>query len=283
MAESAVNLTRLATTGWWSAAARAYESQRDDRLFDDPWALLLLGEQSKVLLPQPGIAREAEAAFALYAVVTRFFDDYLLRVTREYGVRQVVVLASGLDTRAYRLTWPPHTRVFELERPHVLTYKSTRLAHAGVPTRCERHAVGVDLTHPWDDVLRAAGFDSSVPSAWLMEGFLYFLSEPAVLDLLERVSALSAQSSWIGLDVVNKQMLTSPLTRQWTEGMSAADVPWLFGDDDPVAMLERFGWSAQMTEPGIASADFGRAPYQYAAGSDGETPRSFLVTATRPS
>jgi methyltransferase (TIGR00027 family) len=273
-------LAKLAATGWWSAAARAYESRRDDRLFDDPWATLLLGQQANVLLPQSGLAADSRAAYELYAVVTRFFDDYLLRVTSELGVRQVVLLASGLDTRAYRLGWPSRTTLFELEQPHVLTYKDIQLDCAGVPASCRRHPVGVDLTAGWDAALRAAGFDASLPSAWLLEGFLYFLAKPDVVDLLNRVSELATTGSWIGLDVVNKAMLTSTWTRHWNDRMTAGDVPWLFTEDDPVALLERFGWRAQATQPGIGAAGYGRRPYDAAAGTDG-SPRSFLVTATR--
>lgn len=273
-------LAKLAATGWWSAAARAYESQRDDRLFEDPWAMLLLGQQAKVLLPQSGLAPETRSAYELYAVGTRFFDDYLLRATGELGVRQVVLLASGLDTRAYRLQWPTSTTVFELDRPHVLTYKDVQLDSAGVHAACARHPVGVDLTAGWDDALRAAGFDASLPSAWLLEGFLYFLAEPDVADLLGRISGLAATASWIGLDVVNKAMLTSPRTRHWTDRMSAGNAPWLFTEEDPVALLGRFGWGAEATEPGIGAAAFGRRPYDATAGTQA-SPRSFLVTATR--
>ena len=238
MAENAAKSAMLAMTGWWSAAARAYETKRDDRLFEDPWASLLLGQQAKVLLPQSGLARGTRAAYGLYAVITRFFDDFLLRVTREFGVRQVVLVASGLDTRGYRLAWPTGTNLFELERPHVLTYKDTQLACAGVPASCNRHAVGVDLTERWDDALRAVGFDPSLPSAWLLEGCVYFLPESAVHDLLRRIGALAAPKSWIGMDVVNTAMLASPQTRHWTVGMSAAEAPWLFTDDDPGALLQ---------------------------------------------
>jgi methyltransferase (TIGR00027 family) len=281
MVESAAKSVRLAMTGWWSAAAWAYETKRDDRLFEDPWASPLLGQQAKVLLPQSGLTRDTRAADELYAVITRYFDDYLLRVTREFGVRQVVLVASGLDTRGYRLAWPTGTNLFELERAHVLTYKDTQLGCAGVPASCNRHAVGVDLTERWDDSLRAVGFDPALPSAWLLEGFIYFLPEPAVNDVLRRISAFAASKSWIGMDVVNRAMLASPQTRHWTEGMSAAEAPWLFADDDPGAVLQRFGWRAETTEPGVGAADYGRTPYDPAARPDGEAPRSILVTATR--
>jgi methyltransferase (TIGR00027 family) len=228
------------------------------------------------------LAPDALAAFGLYAVVTRFFDDFLLRITTDCTVRQVVLAASGLDTRAFRLAWPPGTEVFELEQPHLLIYKDMLLAHVGVSSSsCVRHAVGVDLNRRWDYALRAAGFDASRPSVWLLEGFVYFLVEPAVLNLLAGITALAAPASWMGLDIVNTRMLVSPDTRHWNERMTAAGTPWMFSSDEPEALLQRFGWCAHSTEPGMEEAGYGRTPYGFSATSDRLAPRSFLVTAIR--
>jgi methyltransferase (TIGR00027 family) len=281
MVRSAAQLGTLATTAWWSAAARALESKRRDRLFDDPWAELLLGRQSEALLSDQTVAPDVLAAYELYAVVTRFFDDFLLHTATDCAVRQVVLVASGLDTRAFRLAWPPGTHVFELEQPHVLTYQDMWLAHAGVSPTCVRHAVGADLNRCWDRTLCAAGFDALRPSVWLLEGFLYFVAEPAVLRLLARITALAAHDSWMGLDIVNRAILVSPATRHWSERMAAAEMPWLFSCDEPEAFLQRFGWRARAVEPGMGQADFGRAPYGLPARGDRDAPRSFLVTALR--
>ena len=109
-------------TAWWSAAARALESKRSDRLFNDPPTAILLGQQYEAFLSQPRLTSDVSRAFDLYAVVTRFFDDFLLRITTDYAALQVILVASGLDTRPFRLTSPPDTELFELEKPHLLTY-----------------------------------------------------------------------------------------------------------------------------------------------------------------
>jgi methyltransferase (TIGR00027 family) len=275
------HLGTLALSAWWTAGARAVESRRIDRLFDDPWAAFLIGERYVDSLSEQRLTRSEVGAADLYAVVTRFFDDFLVHVTTDCGVRQVVLLASGLDTRPFRLTWPPGTELFELEQPALLTYKDVRLAYAGAAANCVRHGVSVDLTRPWEDSLRAAGFDSSTPSVWLLEGFLYFLAETAVLNLLAAITALAAPASWIGLDVVNKGMLDSTETRHWNESMTASGVPWLFSCDEPEALLARFGWCAHSTEPGDGAAAYGRTPYVLRARSQLSAPRSLLVTATR--
>ena len=113
MSQNTSRLDALAWTGWWTAAARARESQRSDRLFDDVWAIYLVGLRA---LDEFNRAMEEHGTEIgdLHAVTTRFFDDFLLRVTGTDEVRQVVLVASGLDTRAFRLPWPPETRLFEL-------------------------------------------------------------------------------------------------------------------------------------------------------------------------
>ena len=280
MVARADQLGTLAMSAWWTAAARALESQRSDRLFDDPWAALLIGQRYEALLSEQRLTRAEVGAFELYAVVTRFFDDFLLHITTDCAVRQVVLVASGLDTRPFRLTWPPRTELFELEQPALLTYKAAQLAHAGAAANCARHTVGVDLNRRWEDSLRAAGFNPSMPSVWLLEGFLYFLAEPAILKLLAAITALAAPASWIGLDIVNNGMLVSPDTRHWNEGMTASGAPWLFSSDEPEALLAQFGWCAHSTEPGEGAAGYGRTPYGLRASSQRGAPRSLLVTAT---
>ena len=94
----AVNL--VGSTAHWTAAVRAKESERPDRLFDDPWAAALAGEAGMAWL-------EPRTPDSLAPIVlrTRYFDDFLQRITRQSGIRQVVLLAAGLDTRAFRLSW----------------------------------------------------------------------------------------------------------------------------------------------------------------------------------
>jgi methyltransferase (TIGR00027 family) len=281
MSLHASRLDALAMTAWWTAAARARESQRCDRLFDDPWATILVGLQGVEEFDRAITAHGAGTA-DLHAVITRFFDDFLLRVTGTGAVQQVIVVASGLDTRAFRLPWPPQTRLFELEQPQVIAYKDSRFSLIGATPRCERHAIGVNLNEPWADSLCRAGFHQSQRSVWLLEGFLYFLAEPAVLDLLGVITGLAAPGSWLGLDVVNGDMLTSPSTRHWNERMAAVGAPWLFTSDEPEAVLAEFGWSATVVQPGEKEADFGRSPYPLSRRGTPGVPQSFLVTAARP-
>ena len=275
MASREARLAAVAKTAWWSATARAVESQRRDHLFEDPWAVLLLGPQHQALLSERRISADEATAFELYGAVTHFFDDFLLRITAD-GVRQVVLLASGLDTRAFRLPWPSDTKLFELEQPHVLTYKGMQLSRASASAACDWHPVGVDLNESWEHALVQSGFDPSRPCVWLLEGFLYFLPESAVRKLLGTITALSAPKSWVGLEVIDKDTPLSPATRHWKQEMADAGVPWLFSTDRPEALLDPAAWDADCTQPGMADASYGDAHHRVGPGSG-----LFLITASR--
>jgi len=134
----------LAATARWTAGVRARESARADHLFSDPWAAALAGPEGAEWVGQ----RDADRLEAI-SIRTRFFDDFLQRITRQPGIRQVVLLAAGLDTRAYRLSWPSDTRLFELDQPQVLQAKAETLHALGAQPACPRQALGVDLSEPW--------------------------------------------------------------------------------------------------------------------------------------
>jgi methyltransferase (TIGR00027 family) len=276
------DLAAIARTARWTAAVRAHESTRaNDRLFCDPWATDLAGADGEAwwqgLAPQQ---REGSAVFQ--AIRTRFFDELLLRVTGHEHLRQMVLLAAGLDTRAFRLAWPKGTRLFELEQPQVLDEKARLLAEAGATATCERIPVGVDLAEPsWSQRLRSAGFAPQERSVWLLEGFLFYLSEGDVLQVLDQVSALAASGSWIGFDVMNQAMLTSPWRRDWQEEMRRLGVPQRSAMDEPEAVLGPRGWRVRAVQPGEETANFGRWPYPVVPRSQPDVPRSFLVTAER--
>jgi methyltransferase (TIGR00027 family) len=280
MPSEATPKENLALTAYWTAAARAQESARPDRLFNDPWAALLASEEGKAWLERVSLGRGCGST-DFQAIRTRFFDEFLLRVTHEQQVRQVVLLGAGMDTRAYRLTWPPHTQLFELDQPDVLALKERLLSTAGAAATCRHQTIGADLNASWADALRATGFDPHQRSVWLIEGLLFYLPETVALQLLDQVSTLAGPGSWLGLDVVNKAMLNSPRTRSWIESLAAAGVPWRFATDEPELLLAARGWSPTVTQPGEAGAHFGRWPYPVAPRSVPDIPRSPLVTAQR--
>jgi len=135
------------------------------------------------------------------AVRTKFFDDYFLKAT-EAGVRQAVILASGLDSRAYRLPWPAGTVAYEIDQPQVIEFKTATLAGLGAEPAATRRTVSIDLRQDWPAALKAAGLDTTAPTAWLAEGLLIYLPPEAQDRLFDNITALSAPGSTVATEFV---------------------------------------------------------------------------------
>ena len=206
--------TSVGSTAVMVAAARAVETERPDPLIRDPYARLLVSNAGAGILWEamldPEVAAKVEAldedsAAHLHhmrgyqAVRTHFFDTFFSDAVAA-GIRQIVILASGLDSRAYRLDWPAGTTVFELDQPEVLAYKSTTLADNGVNPSADRREVAIDLRQDWPAALRAAGFDPTQRTAWLAEGLLMYLPAEAQDRLFTLIGELSPAGSRVSAE-----------------------------------------------------------------------------------
>ena len=206
--------TGVGTTAVMVAAARAVETERPDAFIRDPYAKLLVANSGanvlwEAMLDPSMVARvealDAESAAhlqhmrAYQAVRTHFFDTYFKDAVAA-GIRQVVILASGLDSRAYRLDWPSGTTVYEIDQPQVLAYKSTTLAENGVTPSADRREVAIDLRQDWPAALCRAGFDPAAPTAWLAEGLLMYLPAEAQDKLFTQIGELSPAGSRISAE-----------------------------------------------------------------------------------
>lgn len=192
------------------AAARAVETATADPLIRDEFAHLLVSSAGPAWarLASPDLdwigedehgRRAHRVACDYQAVRTHFFDEYF-REAADAGIRQVVILAAGLDSRAYRLDWPAGTAVYEIDQPKVLEYKTVTLESAGAAPKARRRAVAVDLRDDWAAALTAAGFDRSQPTAWLAEGLLPYLPAEAQDRLFASLTALSAPGSQVAVE-----------------------------------------------------------------------------------
>ncbi|OBH09954.1 class I SAM-dependent methyltransferase [Mycobacterium sp. E3247] len=192
------------------AASRAAETAGNDPLIRDQFAGLLVSSAGPAWarLADPTLAwldgdeqgrRAHRIGIDYQAVRTHFFDEYFDEAVKA-GIRQVVILAAGLDSRAYRLNWPDGTAVYEIDQPKVLEYKTgILLQHGAVPT-ASRRPVPVDLRDDWPAALAAAGFDRTQPTAWLAEGLLPYLPSDAQDRLFEMFTALSAPGSRVAIE-----------------------------------------------------------------------------------
>ncbi|MGK5741382.1 SAM-dependent methyltransferase [Micromonospora sp. URMC 103] len=269
----------LAVTGTaaWIAAARARESARSDRLFNDPWAHLLAGELGRARLAASERAAGGENAFL--PVRTRFFDDVLLEATR--WARQVVLLGAGFDTRAYRLALPKATTVYELDHRGTLAAKESVLQAAGAAPVCARLTIGVDLRTDWSAPLLDAGFDPGAPTVWLAEGLMFYLESPTVQALLSQTASLSQTRSTLAFDVFGTGLLRLPAMKSWIEQRQRTSQPLPFCTDEPAALVRRCGWHrCVITEPGQEAACFGRLSSRRDGGVD-PTTRTYLLAAER--
>jgi methyltransferase (TIGR00027 family) len=207
------------------AASRATASQGPDALLDDPWAdplVRAVGIDTFVKLvdgeledtDDPMLNRRA--LNEQMAVRTRFFDDFFTAATGS-GIRQAVILASGLDTRAYRLPWPAGTVVFEIDQPEVIEFKTRTLDDLGAEPTAQRRPVAIDLRNDWPSALIQAGFDAGQPTAWSAEGLLVYLPPEAQDRLFDNISELSAPGSRIATEHMDMGGLPADWAEKLTE------------------------------------------------------------------
>lgn len=270
------DMKAVADTGVLVAAIRARESRRADALFTDPFAERLAGEPGRQLLERM-VAAVGEQSTAQIVVRTRFWDEALMRATD--SVSQVVILAAGMDARAYRLPWPDGTTVFELDQPAVIAAKAERLA--GEQPRCRRVAAGVDLADDWPRVLRSMGLRADAPTVWLVEGLLQYLDDGAVRTLFARVDELSATGSVLLYDVVGKALLEAPFMADLRRSMSDRGSPWLFATDAPGELAEVHGWSSIVTDVAAVGMSWNRWAAPAVAAEVPDAPRGYFVEASK--
>ncbi|KUH84751.1 class I SAM-dependent methyltransferase [Mycobacterium sp. IS-1556] len=248
----------VGTTATMVAAARAIASREDDPLFDDPYAAPLVravGVDFFTRLVDGEIelddADGAGARFMarLIAVRTRFFDDFF-RDAGAAGIGQAVILASGLDSRSYRLPWPTGTVVYEIDQPQVIEFKSATMASLGAAPAAELRTVGIDLREDWPKALRDSGFDPGQPAAWSAEGLLVYLPPEAQDRLFDNIAALSTPGSRLATEYHPDAAATigersKAISRQWGENGMQFDISKLFyaGERRHVAdYLTDTGW-----------------------------------------
>jgi methyltransferase (TIGR00027 family) len=255
----------VGATATMVAAARAIASRAEHPLIDDPFAEPLVRAVGVDLLARLAAGdvtpsdlgadteRGLQRMVDNMAVRTMFFDDFFLDAA-EAGIKQAVILASGLDSRAYRLPWPVGTMVFEIDQPDVIAFKSRTLAELGARPTAQRRTVAIDLRDDWPTALEAAGFDPSVPTAWSAEGLLGYLPPEAQDRLLDTITALSAPGSRFATesaptlaeadhDVIREQMQKS--ANQWREhgfDLDLAELIYLGDRNEADAYLTDHGW-----------------------------------------
>lgn len=246
--------TSVGATATMVAAARAFATAGHDPLVDDPYAEPLVRAVgieafTRALDGDIPVDQSAHLLVDVIAVRTRFFDDFFSDAGTA-GIRQAVILASGLDSRAYRLDWPAGTTVFEIDRLEVIEFKSGVLAGCGATPAADRRPLGVDLRDDWATALREHGFDSTTPTAWIAEGLLIYLPPDAQDRLFETITALSAPGSRLATEYHPDagagiaQQATS-MGEQWAQqglDLKLGDLIYAGRRRSAVEHLDELGW-----------------------------------------
>ncbi|WP_025737579.1 class I SAM-dependent methyltransferase [Mycobacterium genavense] len=281
----------VGVTATMVAAARAIATRADHPQINDPFAEPLVKAVGVDLLSRlasgdldpaelndvhDGAAGSAGAMSRMadnMAVRTKFFDEFFTDATAA-GIKQVVILASGLDSRAYRLAWPAGTVVYEVDQPQVIEFKTNALADLGAAPTANRRVVAIDLRDDWPTALRTAGFDPAQPAAWSAEGLLGYLPPEAQDRLLDTIAELSAPGSRLATesapnpdpgeeDKMRERMQT--IAERWRAhgfDLDMAGLVYLGDRNEVVEYLADRGWRLQSSSIRELFADNGFAPLE---------------------
>ncbi|MFD4759234.1 SAM-dependent methyltransferase [Streptomyces sp. NPDC058439] len=273
-----VGLTALCTAG-----ERGAESRRPDRLFEDRGAQALMevvGRTPRTPGPPDGRLPKSRAlAVDFVALRTRFFDDELRAASARCG--QVVLLGSGLDSRAFRLDWARDTVVYELDRRDVLLFKHGIVARSGQEPRCTRVEVGADLRGDWPGALRAAGFNPWRPTVWGVEELLPYFDRAENDRLLSRITAMSAAGSRLVADHFDEALQRSVRFSAMTEVRGAVGAVWRSALEVPDGWLVPHGWTCGLTNPVELAGRSGREVPDLFTSSAESAGHLWLMSAVR--
>ncbi|MGV0814067.1 class I SAM-dependent methyltransferase [Mycolicibacterium boenickei] len=234
------------------AAQRAVASRGPHPLINDPYAEPLVravgGDVVATMLDGADVPDTAAVALSrkqlaeAMAVRTRFFDGLFTSATAA-GVRQAVILASGLDTRAYRLSWPAGTVVYEIDQPAVIEFKTATLAGLGADPTVTHRAIAIDLRDDWSKALVDNGLDPSEPTAWIAEGLLIYLPPQAQDQLFDSITRLSAPGSYLATEYIpDASAFSEDRSRGVTDGFRR------FGFDGELSQLVYHGRRSSVVE-----------------------------------
>ena len=262
------------------AAARAAATRLPDPLIDDPYAEPLVravGVDFFTRMAAGDIGTDQAAMgisrmTANMAARTRYFDEFFTRAA-DAGLRQAVILAAGLDARAFRLAWPPDMVAYEIDQPEVVAFKSDTMAELGVTATCVRRTVAMDLRNDWATALRGAGFDPNKPTAWSAEGLLGYLPPDAQDRLLDTITGLSAPGSRIAIDCAppsdpaqeqRSRERMRAFSDHWREQgfhLDFSELVYIGERNEASAYLTGHGWRVAATGVNDLLAAHGLAPF----------------------
>ncbi len=276
--------TSVGATATMVAAARAVATKADNPIIHDQFAEPLVRAVGVDFLTRWASgdldAADVDAKDSTWklqqmpdamAARTRFFDAFFADATQS-GIRQAVILASGLDARAYRLAWPTDTTVFEVDQPEVIAFKTQTLSDLGASPTTDRRTVAIDLRNDWPAALVEAGFDRTQPTAWIAEGLLGYLPPEAQDRLLDNIAALSADGSRLATEAIpnmpevdqdKARELMQQATDQWRAhgfDLNFEELGYQGDRNDVAEYLNGLGWRSTGQQMSQLLAEHGLPP-----------------------
>src|SRR4029079_19805239 len=280
----------VGATATMVAAARAMATSAGNPVINDPFADPLVRAVGRAFFPRlvtgelrpEDLDSDSESVGMQrmtdnMAVRTKFFDEFFLTATQA-GIRQAVILASGLDSRAYRLAWPSGTTVYEIDQPDVIEFKTKTLAALCAEPTAKRRTVAMDLRYDWPSALIEEGFDPHQPTAWSAEGLLGYLPPDSQDRLLDTITALSASGSWLATEstppidqkdadeAMEKMQSAADRWREHGYDLDWANLVYLGDRNEPADYLTAHGWDVSGAKVNELLTAHGSPPF------DGDTP-----------
>lgn len=256
-----------------TAASRAIESLRNDSLFKDDLAIALAGQDA---ISYVQAAEMIDESRPYVAVRTRYLDEFLIDCLQRLDLgapyKQIVILGAGMDARAFRIQSLLRATVYEIDKKNILDQKISKLKDIKPIPYCSSHILidsDLTVTEDWSSKLLQSGFQPDLPSIWMLEGILMYLTETEVNNLLEAVSQISAPNSRLGADLINRKAV------QGREGS------WSSGFDNPETLFYSHGWDVHVIQPGEEGADFGRYIRKLPHRETPDIERAFFVKAVK--
>lgn len=276
---SQFDLGNISATAVLTAKMRALETDRPTRLFSDPHAALLVQHSGLDLSSLELNQVTGQRLFESNVVRTHFLDEALQAATSR-GIRQVAILGSGLDSRSARLGLPTDCVVYEVDQLEVITYKKRVFADHGVTVDVDWRPRGGDLEGNWLNELTTVGFDPSIPTAWIIEGVLFYLTEEVVAQLIETVTEHSATGSELLAVHFGAGALIEAQSREMAAAAGDAGYGFKSTVTDPIAWLDGYGWDTDAQTFSSAAQRLGRTiPYDIEEGPGREI--AWLISAVK--
>jgi methyltransferase (TIGR00027 family) len=228
-------IRNISDTALWVAMYRAWESEKKDAVFRDPYARRLAGKRGEEIMSTIKWANKHA-----WSYTARTYNvDALVMEEINRGADMVVDLAAGLDARPYRLNLSASLQWIEIDLPELLSYKDQVLK--GEKPVCRLERIPLDLANPaarrgiFEELGRAAK-----RALVISEGLIVYLTTDEVCALARDLAAQPSFQRW-ATDLVSPRLLKM-LQKQVGTPLAQAGSPLKFGPMEGPAFFEQCGW-----------------------------------------